>query len=124
MELYLPVERPGRNPVNGQFLKGHRTFNKGLKWEDYLDMRKAGRMKEGLLLGRIGNPNLAGWNRKRVVGVRDGRISVYESAASAGRRLGVCARNIRHCCNGKRARCAGIRWFDFDSDEWCELVER
>ena len=44
MELYIPIERPQYNPTNGQFLKGHVPHNKGKKWEDYMDMRKAKRI--------------------------------------------------------------------------------
>lgn len=40
-ELYIPPERPERNLVNGRFLKGHTPHNKGKKWADYMDMRKA-----------------------------------------------------------------------------------
>lgn len=28
-ELYIPIERPTRNLVNGRFLKGHTPHNKG-----------------------------------------------------------------------------------------------
>lgn len=33
-ELYIPIERPERNLVNGRFLKGHTPHNKGKKWAD------------------------------------------------------------------------------------------
>ena len=46
-ELYIPIERPERNLVNGRFLKGHTPHNKGKKWADYMDMRKAKRIKNG-----------------------------------------------------------------------------
>ena len=44
-ELYIPPKRIYRNPTNGQFLKGLTPHNKGKKWEDYMDMRKAKRIK-------------------------------------------------------------------------------
>ena len=120
MELKLDPIRT-YNPVNGQFYKGHEPFNKGLKWDDYMDMRKAKRIKKNLLLGR-GRIDIGGWNKKKVVGVKDGKWAVFESATKASEKLGLERRNINHCCNGKRKRCGGIMWFFESSNEWIKLI--
>ena len=124
MELTLPPLPIYRNPLNGRFLKGHVPFNKGLKWEDYMDMRKARRIKKNLEINRRkGNPNLPGANRKEVVGIRDGKlVCVFSSSCEAGRKLGIISRNIRHCCEKKRKCCGGIMWFYSKSDEWIGLI--
>jgi hypothetical protein len=120
MELYLEPIRRTRNPINGKFLKGHNPHNKGKKWEDYMDMRKAKRIK------RIAKRNLrvrydiGGWNKRQVIGIKDGKIiGVFESATKAGKQLNLTRRNISHCCNGKRKHCGGIRWFFEDEiNKW------
>ena len=123
-ELYLPMERLERDSMTGRFLYGCVPHNKGKRWEDYMDMRHALRVKKNLELGRIkGNPCIAGWNRRRVIGIRDGKTCVYESSSEAGRMLGIQSRNISHCCNGKRKHAGGIRWFFFDSDDWVYLIK-
>jgi len=111
-ELYIPIERPQYNPTNGQFLKGHVPHNKGKKWREYMDMRKAGRIK------RIGMKNLkprmdiGGWNRKPVVALDDdGNIlGWFSSSVDAEHKTGICARNIRRVCNGERKKAGGFRW--------------
>ena len=44
-ELYIEKEVPKRNAVNGRFLKGHVPHNKGKKWIEWMDMRKAKKIK-------------------------------------------------------------------------------
>lgn len=125
MELYIEPNKITKNPLNGRFLKGHIPHNKGKKWEDYMDMRKARKMKKCLELGRKqGNSMIAGYNKKAVIGIKDGKIiGVFESSVSAGDKLNLIARNIRHCCAGKRKRCGTIYWFyESDYDKWNELL--
>jgi len=125
MELYIQPIKRQRNAVNGQFLTGSTPFNKGKKWTDYMDMRKARRIKKNLELGRKGNPNIGGQNKREVVGIKDGKIyGVFESSTEAGKKLGLCSRNIRHCCEGKRAKCGGVHWFHTSNiDSWKKLLK-
>ena len=112
MELYIPIERPQYNPTNRQFLKGHIPHNKGKKWEDYMDMRKARKIK------RIGiknlRPNLCicGWNKKAVVCVDEENniLGWFSSSYDAEKKTGIWARNIRQVCNGKRKHAGGFKW--------------
>ena len=123
MELYIAPEKLSKNPLNGRFLKGHTPHNKGKKWVDYLDMRKARRMKKNLQKGRVGNSSIAGWNKRSVIGIKDGKIiGVFESASEAGRKTAINGRNISSCCNGKRKTCGGVQWFWESSNQWIELV--
>ena len=124
MELYLDPVINNRNPINGQFLKGHKPHNKGKKWDDYMDMRKARKIK------RIGKQNLrgrldiGGKNKKQVIGIKDGKIiGVFESATKAAEILGLIRRNISHCCNGKRNRCGKIQWFlESENSKWFKYL--
>jgi hypothetical protein len=120
MELKLDPIRT-YNPVNGRFNKGHEPFNKGLKWDDYMDMRKAKRIKKNLLLGK-GRKDIGGWNKKKVIGIIDGKWFVFASAAKAAEKTGLNRRNISHCCAGDRKKCGGIMWFFESSNEWIKLI--
>jgi hypothetical protein len=124
MELYLPPEKIERNPVNGRFLKGHTPFNKGKKMSEWMDGRKIKKVMKCLELGRTGNPNIPGSNKRQVIGIRGGKIvGVYPSLDAAGRRLGLFSQNIRHCCRGRRKRCGGITWFyESDFEKWSNFL--
>lgn len=123
MELYIPEERHTRNRVNGRFLKGHIPFNKGKKWSDYMDMRKAKRVKKYLELGRSGNPNIGGCNARKVVAVKNGRLmGVFASAMEVERKTGIRHENISKCCRGERKRAGGFQWFFENDDKWLDLI--
>lgn len=126
MELYIEPKRITRNPITGRLLKGHTPHNKGKKWEDYMDMRKAKRVK------RIGMQNLrprydiGGQNKRQVIGIKDGIIvGVFESAVKAAAKTKLIRRNITHCCQGKRHHCGGIRWFyEADLHRWLKYLKQ
>ena len=122
-ELYIPPKRIYRNPTNGQFLKGLTPHNKGKKWEEWMDMRKAKRIKRIALSNLKHNMNIGGWNARKIVAIKGNElIGVYQSSNDAERKTGICARNIRSCCNYKRNHAGGFKWF-FESDNaWCKLV--
>ena len=122
-ELYIPPQRLNRNPINGRFLKGSIPHNKGKKWDDYIPSHKRESMIKGLALGRTGNPNIAGCNAKKVVAIKSGRLQgVFQSSNDAKRKTGICARNIRNCCSGKRKHAGGYQWFWESDNSWCELI--
>ena len=112
MELYIPIERPQYNPTNGQFLKGHVPHNKGKKWEDYMDMRKAKRVIRIAKQNLKPNMNIGGWNKKAVVDVdMEGNVvGWFSSGKDAEKKTGICARNINSVCNGKRKYAGGFKW--------------
>ena len=126
MELYIPNEPFKYNKLNGRFLKGNVPHNKGKKWEDYMDMRKAKRIKRIAMQNLKPNMNIGGWNKKQVIGIKEGRIvGVFESSISAANTHSIIARNIRHCCEGKRKRCGGIYWFwEEDYDRWSKYLDK
>lgn len=119
-ELYIP---PKVVSVDGRFKKGHTPHNKGKKWTDYMDGRKKRRILKNLELGRLkGNCHLAGANAKKIVGIKNGKFYVFESSEDAGRKLNICARNIRSVCQSKRKTAGGLLWF-FESDElWLKHI--
>lgn len=111
-ELTLSPERPQYNPTNGQFLKGHTPHNKGKKWEDYMDMRKAKRIKRIACKNLRGRKDIGGWNKIAIVAVDDDGnvLGWFSSACDAERKTGIIARNIRSVCHGKRKKAGGFRW--------------
>lgn len=100
---YKPKPKPGRYP------KGHVPHNKGKKWSEWMDGRKARRVKRILLEHRQVNHNIGGWNAKQVVGISiDGKACVFESSKDVERKLGIESRNVRCCCEGKRNLAGGL----------------
>lgn len=114
-ELYIPPERPTRNLITGKFLKGHIPHNKGKRWADYMDMRKAKRIKRIGVKNLVRNYRISGWNAKPVVAIKDDKlVGIYPSASEAGRKAGICGRNIKHA--------GGYQWFWENDNTWCDLV--
>ena len=126
-ELHIDTS-PQINHLNGRFIKGHVPFNKGKKWVDYMDMRKARKVIKCLELGRMkGNRDkLHELNRIPIVGIKDGILYPFESSIDAARILRakgirVNARNIRAVCRERitivagreyiRRHAGGFRWF-------------
>ena len=107
-------QKPKSKP-NGRFVKGMTPHNKGRKWSEWMDGRKARRVKRNLT--HTGNPNLPGWNKKAVAGVKNGKVVFFESANDADRKTGITARNIRHCCAKHRKHAGGCQWFFADDSE-------
>lgn len=69
-ELYIPVERPTRNPINGRFLKGIAPHNKG-KTMKYHSLKTKHRSLKNLAKGRGSwHKTGAGLNRKSVVAIK------------------------------------------------------
>lgn len=116
--------RPARNFQTGTFLKGHIPHNKGKKWSEWMDMRKAKKILRIGMKNLKGRSDIGGWNKKPVVAITpDGRWFYFESAANAERITGLIRRNITRCCQGKCKHCGRFRWFYFDSNEWIKLVK-
>lgn len=119
MKIDLTNYATDRNPHTGRFMKNSIPHNKGKKWKDYIDGRKKRRMLKGLELGRKqGNPNLAGANALKIVGIKNGKFCVFESSEDAFRKTNICARNIRSCCSGKRKTAGGVSWFFESDNKW------
>ena len=71
-----------KNPLNGQFNKGHATWNKGMTWDEMgISPEKQARMRANLSLHRKGRA-IGGWNRKAIVAMDDdGHILAWFSSA-------------------------------------------
>ena len=124
MELYLEPIKSQYNIRNGQFNQGHIPFNKGKKWIDYMDMRKAKRIVRIGTLNLRGRSDIGGWNKKQVVGIKNGLFTVFESATKAANIMNLERRNISHCCEGKRKKCGDIFWFfETDYHKWKYLIK-
>lgn len=105
LDCLIPA-KPQRK-ANGKFAKGHIPHNKGKKWCEWMDGRKARRVNRNLT--HTGNPTLPGWNKKQVVGISiDGKACVFESSKDVERKLGIESRNVRGCCEGKRNLAGGL----------------
>jgi hypothetical protein len=122
-ELYVQPERIQRNPLNGRFLKGFTPHNKGKRMSEYMSAEMVKYVLKKL--PHKGNSNVAGWNKKEVIGIKDGKIiGVFKSGIDAGNKTGICAGNIRLCCREKRKSAGGIKWFwEKDIEKWYELIK-
>lgn len=123
MELYIVPEPINRNPLTGRFNKGSVPFNKGKRWEDYIDTNKIPQLKANI--PHTGRKNLWVSNQKPVVGIKDGQFfGVFDSATVAAQKLGLDKRNIGGCCHGRRKRCGGIEWyFEKEIDKWIHRLK-
>lgn len=106
LDILIP-QKPQRRR-NGTFAKGHIPHNKGKKWSEWMDGRKARRVRRGLK--RTGRIDIGGWNKKPIIAMKDGKEYWFESAASAARTLNLISRNIRSVANGKRNHCGGWKF--------------
>lgn len=90
-----------------------------------MDMRKAKKVKRIAISNLKPNMNLGGWNAKPVVAIKDNElVAVYGSSVEAEKNTGICARNIRSCCNYKRKRAGGFRWFFENDNAWCKSIDK
>jgi hypothetical protein len=117
--LFIPEQK------STKFKKGNIPHNKGKKWSEWLDGRKKKKILKNLELGRInGNPNLAGANAIKIIGIKGGKFCPFDSSEDAQRKTGICARNIRSVCNKKRKTAGGVVWFFESDNEWTELINK
>lgn len=108
----VPIRKRG-----GKFPKGHTPFNRGRKWDEWMDGRKQRKVRRILLSHRQVNMNIGGWNKRAVVGISvDGRMCFFDSSEDAARKLNIVSRNIRGCCDGRRNTAGGVFWRW--ADEW------
>lgn len=124
MELYIEPIKLNRNPLTGRFLKGSIPHNKGKKITDYMDICKVEKVKRVGIKNLRPNHNIGGWNAKKVVAVKDGLFSVFDSSRQAGKTLGIEPRNIQYCCNKKRKTAGGLQWFWEEDNEWISLIQK
>jgi len=135
-ELFIDTS-PKINFLNGQFLKGHKPFNKGIPMNEWMDGRKIKKVIKCLEIGRVkGNERLAGSNRKQIVGIKEGKLIAFDSALTAekilkAKGIKISRRNISHVCHGKmiktkfgkyeysyiRRKAGGFQWFFSDDVE-------
>lgn len=124
-ELYIPIEPPGRNIVNGRFLKGRTPHNKG-KTMKYHSRKSKRRSVNNLVKGRgAWHKTGAGMNRKSVVAIRNGQLcGVFPSIQDAGKATGVSPSLISRICHKKpgRHKARGFEWFFENDNTWCDLV--
>lgn len=109
-ELYIPkvIERN-----DGRFKKGHRAWNKGMRWDEMgISKEKQESLMRNLSLymGK-GNPNIGGSNARPVIAYDDDgyKRHWFKSSSEAARKLGLQARNIIRSCR-VGFRCGGYNW--------------
>ena len=120
-------DSPRINRINGQFLKKHKPFNKGIPMSKWMDGRKIKKVKKYLEIGRkAGNYDLPGANRIPIVGIKDGKLFPFNCDATAekilkAKGIRINQRNIRAVCEARpvnnngtdyiRKKAGGFRWF-------------
>ena len=125
MELYLEQIRPTVNKKNGHFLKGHEPFNKGKKWSDYMDMRKAKRIIRIAKQNLRGRSDIGGWNKKQIIAFKNGEFAgVFKSSLEAGQKLDLFPELIRKVCRGERKSTGGYNFYhEANYEQWKHLIE-
>ena len=110
-ELYIAPEWKGYNTVTGQFLKGHVPHNKGKKWSEWMDGRKAKKVKRIGMRNLHGRSDIGGWNAQPVFALDDegNTVGWFASTYDAERKTGICSRNIRAVLEGKRKHAGEYR---------------
>lgn len=124
-ELYIPIERPTRNLVNGRFLKGHSPHNKGKKLKFHSRWSKR-RCLKNLEKGRsIPHKTGGGTNKKAVVAIKDRKlVGRYDSVISAGEKLNITPSHISDVCLKKKGHktVRGYKmYFESDNDWFTEI---
>ena len=143
-ELTLPPVWTGINKQNGRFLKGHEPHNKGKKWSEWMDGRKAKRVKKQALANldnarRLGHCGKAGGrNKKPIIAVLDnGEWLVFPESQSAAKWCGGERGNVCRCCReneattltkGKKVnddhKYLGVRWYFESDDKWTLKIKK
>jgi len=112
-ELLLedPIIKNGINKKTGQFIKGHKPYNKGMKMENgkYIKCSKT-MFKKGNKSKRKYIPGTC-ITSKRIEMLKDGKVIIgFVSITEAARKTGIQRENIRAVCKGKRKRAGGFEW--------------
>lgn len=132
-ELRLAPQPVSRN-VKGQFTKGHKPYNKGKKWEDYMSKRQLERARrsacKNIARARLMRVNYPGRPTKKIIAVDErGQWTCFESIKDASLKLDIDKSNISRCAglNLKAEReglintdhhCYGIRFYYESSLLW------
>lgn len=126
MELTLNPVRPTRNLQNGQFLKGITPPLKGKTWEEFYSKETIEKQRQRIRETFKRNPKgccpAAGHNKRKVVGINEGKFFVFESAREAHRITGAPASKITQCCRGSRKTSGGFKWFYENDNRWMKLI--
>jgi hypothetical protein len=126
MELYIEPEIPKYNRLNGQFLKGHEPHNKGKKWSEWMDGRKAKKVLRIAKRNLKGRADFGGWNKKPIVAIKgDVFYGVFSSCIEASEKMKLQRRNISHVVNGNRKTCGGYKFFfESDFEKWSKIITK
>lgn len=111
-ELRLGPERRETNAVNGRFLKGHTSHNKGKKWDDFMSKAAQRRAAKGWknlekyrYRAKENRSAYAGRNKKAVIAVMDdGTWKYFPHVGIAGRWSGGTRENVGRCCRYNESR--------------------
>ena len=122
MELIFEQKKFTRNAKNGRFLKGHEPFNKGKKMTEYLSEEKINKLKSNLK--RTGRSNIGGGNKVKIIAIKNGEFSVFESSTKAANLLNLHASNIIKCCQKKRNSTGGIQFFYEKDNDWINFLNK
>ena len=108
-ELYLPAPPPTRNRRTGQFLKGAKPWNKGMRWDEMMpksSQRQCAKGWKNLQKYRPKTrPDTAGRSKKQVVAVTDdGKFRIFDYIGDAAMWVGGGRENVGRCCRQNRSR--------------------
>lgn len=119
MELRLP-----QIPNTTKFIKGRVPPNKGKKISEYMSVESQTKLLQCLEIHRCKINHAAGWNKKKVVAIKDNKFWVFESIRKASEISGVNYKNIHRVCNKKRKTAGGYQWFYENDNQWTSLINQ
>lgn len=142
-ELIFVDERPKRNFVTGQFLKGHIPHNKGKKWSEWASKRTQKKMAKGWKnldkFRPIHRPDNAGRCRKPIIAILpSGKFIYFKDSNIASEWCKGERGNVNRCCRSNSSmrvnlktgkintdhKYLGIKWyFESDVEIWKMKVE-
>lgn len=145
-ELKIAPERKNRNPVNGRFVKGCTSYNKGRKWDKWMSKRGQKKALKNLELSRklYKRPPHAGRKKRKVIAVNDhGKFICFNSISEVGIWIRGTKGNVRRCCklNSQRKtlknvkgemtdrvntdhKYKGVRFYFEDDSIWLDKVKK
>ena len=141
---FTEIPQTDRNLKTGRFLKGMTPHNKGKKWSEWMDGRKAKKVKKQALANldnarRLGHCGTAGGRNKRpLIAVLDnGEWLVFPESQSAAKWCGGDRSCISRCCRkndvttltkGKKVndnhKHMGVRWYFESDNKWTLKIKK
>lgn len=133
MELHLGPVRLERNPLNGQFLPGHTSPQKGRSRTEWLSPEVDKRLRaQAAQFMKRPRPHTGGCKKHPIVMVTDdGRFCRFESSGDAAQKMKIWDSAVRRCARhnllddeNSDHKYKGVRWYYEDDNKWIAKIKK